>query len=704
MSKEVTVTFQGELGVELNVDRASGAVRMKRAEADSPAKPHEGATLRSINGKPIGKIVDKAAWLELVERLKAPARPLVLALEVPEDPVQRARAELDALAASAKAEAEAAAAASAPAPTRGRAFSRGVRFGPRSRSPSPELTCKQCKRKGTRADGFFSALVGCTFCSEACKAKSLTRLDLERAERVTRSHRERASKLGTHPLASSARRRLPRSRSRSPRRRRESSRSRSRSPRRRRASSPPRRNRHEAAAAPAAPPAAPGIDEQRPTRRHLVDAPESSPALQPPVESEPAARGPTGDYIREPPGDAEIFDMVLAREKARIVKDYAAADRMRAEMAAAGLIVVYRDVTGRGDKNRGAVTWSTVDGRAGPPSLSTAEIESRLRAWLHARNVEKNPSRATALLADCAARGLGTSASGTGQWTWFTAQGQHGPMPSLVRDARSPRSRGDENDRGGAQRLRGVYRASVRYGAQGNETRRYGFITPAGLEPDTRTDVFMHADDVREGHIVKHGDSVEYTLVPCLRTGKDRAADVVKLRFWSPELSLEGTIAARTKRILAGDHGIRAQFDDRTLTVRTLRAAVAKSLGVDAEQAAVKKVVKQTLMDALEAKARRPRGVFNLVPRGFKRFGFITPDGGGEDMFAHLENVRAGHVVEDRNAVEYGIGRGPDGRDQAVDIVPVPSPPPPPSEASEDSGAAAPVLVIDVGSPRKRGR
>ena len=142
--------------------------------------------------------------------------------------------------------------------------------------------------------------------------------------------------------------------------------------------------------------------------------------------------------------------------------------------------------------------------------MSRIEIETRLRAWLHARNVDKNTSRAWDLLADCAARGLGTSASSTGQLTWFTAQGQHGTMQFLVRDARSPRSRsrsrsrrrrsernrsrsrsggrrrrdrlssrGDEDDRGGAQRLRGVYRASVRYGAQGNETRRYCFITPA---------------------------------------------------------------------------------------------------------------------------------------------------------------------------------------------------------------------------------
>ena len=154
--------------------------------------------------------------------------------------------------------------------------------------------------------------------------------------------------------------------------------------------------------------------------------------------------------------------------------------------------------------------------------------------------------------------------------------------------------------------------------------KRYGFIT-ADFGP---TDVFMHLDDVREGHIVRDGDSVEFTLVPCRRTGKERAADVVKLPSWVPD----GTVAAQTKEMLAGDHSIKAQFDEGTLTVRTLRAAVAESLGL--AEADVKRVVKETLMAALEAaKARSPQ--------------------------------------------------------------------PPPSEVSDDSGAAAPALVIDVGSPRR---
>ena len=146
------------------MDRSAGVPRVKAAEHDSPALLAVGRALTAIEGVPVGEIRDKKAWLALVAKLQAPERPLSLTFEAatvspeePVQPVQRARAELDALAASAKAaaeqaEAEAVAAASAPAPTRGRAYSRG---GPRSRSPSPELTCSQCGRTGLRADGFF---------------------------------------------------------------------------------------------------------------------------------------------------------------------------------------------------------------------------------------------------------------------------------------------------------------------------------------------------------------------------------------------------------------------------------------------------------------------------------------------------------------------------------------------------------------------
>ena len=137
--------------------------RVKAAEQDSPAQLAVGRALTKIEGVPVGEIRDKKSWLAIVGKLQAPDRPLSLTFEAPAvspeepvQPVQRARAELDALAASAKAaaeqaEAEAAAAESAPAPARGRQTVNraGVRFGPRSRSPSPELTCSQCCARGT---------------------------------------------------------------------------------------------------------------------------------------------------------------------------------------------------------------------------------------------------------------------------------------------------------------------------------------------------------------------------------------------------------------------------------------------------------------------------------------------------------------------------------------------------------------------------
>ena len=91
--------------------------------------------------------------------------------------------------------------------------------------------------------------------------------------------------------------------------------------------------------------------------------------------------------------------------------------------------------------------------------------------------------------------------------------------------------------------------------------RRYGFIT-ADVGP---TDIFMHLDDVREGHIVRDGDSVEYCLVPCPRTGKERAKDVVKLPSWVPD----GTIAAvASKRAHDADEPEAATDGQRRVAAR----------------------------------------------------------------------------------------------------------------------------------------
>ena len=118
--------FHGPLGLELSLDRSTGVARVKAAEQDSPAQLAVGRALTKIEGVPVGEIRDKKSWLAIVGKLQAPERPLALTFEAPAvspeepvQPVQRARAELDALAASAKvaaeqAEAEAAVASAAP--------------------------------------------------------------------------------------------------------------------------------------------------------------------------------------------------------------------------------------------------------------------------------------------------------------------------------------------------------------------------------------------------------------------------------------------------------------------------------------------------------------------------------------------------------------------------------------------------------------
>ena len=61
----------------------------------------------------------------------------------------------------------------------------------------------------------------------------------------------------------------------------------------------------------------------------------------------------------------------------------------------------------------------------------------------------------------------------------------------------------------------------------------------------------------------------------------------------------DATVAARTKEILETDEAIKTQYGDGSLTVKTLRKAVAASL--NAKESAIKKVVKATLSAYMEA-------------------------------------------------------------------------------------------------------
>ena len=233
--------FHGPLGMELSLNKSTGVARVKAAEADSPAQLVVGRALTAIEGVPVGEIRDKKSWLAVVAKLQAPERPLSLTFEAPAAPPTAAPPpEDDPIAAGERARAEAA--ASAPAPTRGRAYSRG---GPRSRSPSPELTCEQCGRKGTRADGFFNGARGNgyrgLFCSEACQAKSAGRSGLERASKrapvVSSSRRQRRARARARRGDGASRRRRAAIATRPPLRRQAST-----SSDRRDAISPPRRS------------------------------------------------------------------------------------------------------------------------------------------------------------------------------------------------------------------------------------------------------------------------------------------------------------------------------------------------------------------------------------------------------------------------------------------------------------------------------
>jgi len=56
-----------------------------------------------------------------------------------------------------------------------------------------------------------------------------------------------------------------------------------------------------------------------------------------------------------------------------------------------------------------------------------------------------------------------------------------------------------------------------------------------------------------------------------------------------------------------------------------------------------------------------------------KGFGFITPDGGGEDLFAHFSSIRSEGFksLTEGQQVTFEVAAGKNGKEQAVNITPV---------------------------------
>ena len=150
----------------------------------------------------------------------------------------------------------------------------------------------------------------------------------------------------------------------------------------------------------------------------------------------------------KPPSESEIYDMVLAFERAKFIghKPPEGFQQMMAEMAVSGVAKEHLDRSGR-TYGRGALRWLTIDGRTGPPRMSEREIEARLREWVRAR--EDNIRLSHELRADLAARGVRVE-PGQG---WYTAgpSGLSGPIPSLDRNRSRSRSRSPRRRRGSSR-------------------------------------------------------------------------------------------------------------------------------------------------------------------------------------------------------------------------------------------------------------
>jgi len=53
-----------------------------------------------------------------------------------------------------------------------------------------------------------------------------------------------------------------------------------------------------------------------------------------------------------------------------------------------------------------------------------------------------------------------------------------------------------------------------------------------------------------------------------------------------------------------------------------------------------------------------------------KRFGFVQPDGGGDDLFVHISQTPGQQGLQENQRVSFIVGKGQDGRPQAHDVQP----------------------------------
>lgn len=69
------------------------------------------------------------------------------------------------------------------------------------------------------------------------------------------------------------------------------------------------------------------------------------------------------------------------------------------------------------------------------------------------------------------------------------------------------------------------------------------------------------------------------------------------------------------------------------------------------------------------AEGARRTGTVNWFNVG-KRFGFIKPDDGGDDLFVHISQTPGQQGLQENQRVSFVTGKGPKGRPQAHDVQP----------------------------------